>query len=74
MSVNFGWSYPPGITGNEYEIAGPDYGQEIEEMCPICGNKLVQQGYRYHHWVVCSNCDYQQDIEIAEKYGDDPRI
>jgi maleate cis-trans isomerase len=29
----FGWSYPPGVTGNEYEIAGPDYEQEEKRAC-----------------------------------------
>ena len=22
---DFGWNYPPGVTGNEYAIAGADY-------------------------------------------------
>lgn len=26
-------SYPPGVTGNEFEIAGPDYEQEEERTC-----------------------------------------
>jgi len=30
----FGWSYPPGVTGNEYEIAGPDWEGTLEVTCP----------------------------------------
>jgi hypothetical protein len=37
---NFGWDYPPGVTGNEPEIAGyPE--------CPMCGLPLDEheEGY-----------------------------
>jgi len=30
---NFGWEYPPGVSGNEYEIAGPSWSGEIERTC-----------------------------------------
>lgn len=29
-------NYPPGVTGNEFEIAGPDKEWEIERECPVC--------------------------------------
>lgn len=39
-SINlFGWSYPPGVTGNEPEITGgrePDKTETREVSCPIC--------------------------------------
>ena len=65
MSANFGWDYPPGVTGNEYAIAGPDYDQEKEGVCPKCGDTgcLSEQGYRGQRWVVCCSCDYQEDLE-----------
>ncbi len=28
-------NYPPGVTGNEYEIAGPDFEQEVDQECFI---------------------------------------
>lgn len=28
-----GWNYPPGVTGNEWQIVGPD---EREVECPDC--------------------------------------
>lgn len=36
-------NYPPGVTGNEYEIAGPDYEKDIEELCPKCGGNMLEQ-------------------------------
>lgn len=29
----FGWSYPPGVTGNELEIAGPSWEGTVEREC-----------------------------------------
>lgn len=74
--ANFGWDYPPGVTGNEYEIAGPDYEKETDELCPRrmdadsinllsesnCEGFLIEQGYRGQRWVVCSKCNYQADL------------
>jgi len=66
--MTFGWGYPPGVTGGEYQIAGPDYEHEIDTPCPECGRlDLMQQGYRNQHWVVCGNCEHQHDIESDEK-------
>lgn len=58
-------NYPPGVTGLEYEITGADYEKEIEGICPTCGNDncLMEEGYRNQRWVVCSACDYQDDLE-----------
>jgi hypothetical protein len=30
-------NYPPGVTGNEYEISGPDCEWEEQRECPLCG-------------------------------------
>jgi hypothetical protein len=46
-------NYPPGVTGNEYEIAGPDYEREIDEPCPTCGSPMMEEGYRGDRWNVC---------------------
>ena len=68
-------NYPPGVTGNEFEIAGPDYEQEIEGYCPGCGKSdcLMEQGYQGQRWRNCSECDYEEDIEV-NKYDSDPRV
>ena len=58
-------NYPPGVTGSEYAIAGPDYEKEVEGICPTCGNSdcLMELGYRNQTWICCGECDYQKDIE-----------
>lgn len=61
--ANFGWNYPPGVTGSEYEIAGPDYEKELDDLCPECDGYLLEQGYRHDRWILCSLCDYQKEIE-----------
>lgn len=49
-------NYPPGVMGNEYEIAGPDYEKEIDDrLCPTCGSPLMEEGYRGERWEVCSD-------------------
>ena len=73
---NFGWNYPPGVTGNEYQIAGPDYEEEVDGECPVCGNEfcLVEQRYRGESWVSCCHCNFEQDIDKGSKWDTDPRV
>ena len=59
-------NYPPGVTGFEYEIQGPDYEHETEELCPKCGGAMVEQSYHKSRWVVCCSCYYQRDLESPE--------
>ena len=65
---NFGWDYPPGVSGREYEIAGADYQKEVEGECPTCGKAdvLFEEGYKGDHWQFCSECDYQEDLDPVE--------
>ena len=44
--------YPPGVTGNEYEIAGPDYEEETTLLCPECDKEVecTVYGYRGSRW------------------------
>jgi hypothetical protein len=56
--MGFGLSnYPPGVTGNEYEIAGADFEEDLgpDEVCPQCGvaGSLTQEGYRHQVRVYC---------------------
>ncbi len=61
-------NYPPGVSGNEYAIAGPDYEEGSDELCPFvrrweedgepveleCGEPTVEQGYAGDRWLVCT--------------------
>ena len=49
-------NYPPGVTGSEYEIAGPDYEKESDTPCPQCGADTIEQGYRGERWLYCPTC------------------
>lgn len=67
-------NYPPGVTGSEYAIAGPDWEREIAGQCPGCHilETLMESGYmepRCSHpyrrahpnrqiWTDCSDCDW----------------
>ena len=46
-------NYPPGVTGREYAIAGPDYERESDTPCPRCGQWTLEQGYGADRWLVC---------------------
>ena len=68
-------NFPPGVTGNEYEIAGPDYEKESDELCPAilwygseCQAPTMEQGFKGDRWLVCDN-GHTTDIEDP---GDDP--
>lgn len=65
---NFGWSYPPGVTGNELQIAGPDYERESDTPCSVCGAETMELGYRRDRWLSCGN-GHTSDLE---RDGPDP--
>lgn len=50
--------YPPGVTGAEYAVAGPDWEEEEEEWCQCCGQprRGVLQGYAGERWFLCGSC------------------
>jgi len=67
-------NYPPGVTGYEYEIAGPDNEVEESRYCGSddCvdedGEPTLQEGISQEHggeacWT-CYTCEEQQDIEL----------
>ncbi len=69
-------NYPPGVTGNEYAIVGPDYEKDSDELCPAilwygseCQAPTMEQGYDGYRWLVCDN-EHVTDIE--DDPGDDP--
>ena len=61
-------NYPPGVTGNEYQIAGPDYERESDEPCPKCGKETFEEGYRGERWLVCED----GHVTDLEPLGPDP--
>jgi len=72
----YGSNYPPGVTGNEYEIAGPDYETEVDGECPVCGksNVLWEWCVGGNRWIECSNCDHYRELPRLEKSDYDPAL
>ena len=62
--VDFGWNYPPGVTGNEYEIAGPDSEWEAEHYCEKCEKTTVFscESFRGQRSGICGECDSDIDL------------
>jgi hypothetical protein len=58
-------NYPPGVTGNEYEIAGPDYERETDKPCRKCGELMMELGYRHERWLACV-CGRTVDLDVPE--------
>ena len=77
-------NYPEGVTGLEYEIAGPDLERDgvhedycRNDDCPLFEQYLEQDGeetwYRGQGWFrwTCEVCNMSQDMELPEyeEYG-----
>lgn len=69
--TDFGWHYPPGVTGNELEIAGPDYEIESDIPCPKCGEEQMECGYKHQRWLACGSCNEVTEIDQSLD-GPDP--
>jgi hypothetical protein len=51
-------NYPPGVTGNEYQISGAEREWEEERECPHCGweGPMVHESHRQIGvWAWCAN-------------------
>lgn len=60
-------NYPPGVTGGEYAIAGPDYEREILVPCEDCGEvAVVECRYRDDRWQSCQSCGWHIELEPNE--------
>jgi transcription elongation factor Elf1 len=57
-------NYPPGVTGREYEIAGPDREWEEHRTCIHCGKDEVVtlQAYGSQVWFHCQSCGTENDL------------
>ena len=73
-------NYPPGVTGGEFAIAGPDFEVESETPCPFllqwdedgepieCGESTMEQGYRGERWLTC-DADAKHHTELDPDEG-----
>lgn len=63
-------NYPPGVTGNEYEISGPTYEEDEKRTCSDkdCGfsDEVIVQGYESEKWWTCPDCGLEHIEEIEE--------
>lgn len=79
-----GWNLPPGVTGNEYEIAGPDaeWSDTKEVSCSndecTAFEKEIEvevdiQSYRGEAWFswTCTVCSIEHDEEFTIEADDD---
>ena len=64
-------NYPPGVTGSEYPIAGPDYEREAGR-CPSCGeDTLYEYGYQSDSWLDCTECDFHEELDRYDRYDEE---
>ena len=70
-----GSNYPPGVTGAEYAIAGPDIETfMLHEVCEGCGNQgMTLVTYRHDAWLACDECSAQRDYELEDTRDPDTR-
>jgi len=64
--------YPPGVTGNEYEIAGPDWEREEAHRCFHCDEVTTHTvcGFQGQVWQTCEVC-LHEDV-VTEAYEPEP--
>lgn len=56
-------NFPPGVTGGEYAIAGPDYERESGRYCRKCKDvEMFELGYHGDKWLECPQCHRQVDL------------
>lgn len=66
-----GWNYPPGVTGNEYAIAGADSEWEEQHWCEQCLTTTVWAIERYgsEAWATCVGCDASVEADLDPDDG-----
>ena len=69
-------NYPPGVTGNEFAISGPDREWEERSLCEYCNhidNNVHQEHHSEGRWFICSNCEQTTELGFLEEIeGPDP--
>ena len=66
---------PPGVTGNEWQIAGPDWEDEEQHRCVPCDAVTTHAVVSYHGstWKTCEVCLHESVIEVPEDEGYEDR-
>lgn len=68
-------NYPPGVTGNEYAIAGADYEADEWRICLGRGcefrGDVTVQGYRGELFWTCPECGWEH-TEYPEDQWEEP--
>ena len=75
-------SYPPGVTGFEPQIAGPDSERELPgeerecfDECEWAGEVDVEEvryGYTVTEYWTCPECGHEHETDVTDKYDEDP--
>jgi len=72
-------NYPDNVSGFEYQIAGPDYERESDEICEHkledgreCGAQCIEAGYSSDRWLTCSNGHTTELPTDLDDDGPDP--
>ena len=68
-------NYPAGVTGNEYEISGPEYSDSAIRYCDHCEDDRegTLEGHRDRgSWFICDECGETTDLGYPEEEGPDP--
>jgi len=65
-------NYPPGVTGNEYEIAGPDEQWDEEYFCEKCETDTMFscESFQGQRSGVCGECNSDLDLGHRDDYID----
>lgn len=60
------WNLPPGMTGAEYEVAGPESEEEQVVWCPECGQDRpgLVRSYGPDSRFTCDVCQRGSDIDL----------
>ena len=61
-------NYPPGVSGNEYAIAGASWTGTLDVECEDCGYEgdADAEGYGWERWAFCPECDVTIDLPDDE--------
>lgn len=67
-------NYPPGVTGREYEIAGPDSEWPDDGECSNCDfeGTVLMTYFRFEAWFDCPKCGKRNDRTLDVDWGPDP--
>ncbi len=61
-----GWNLPPGVTGQEPEIAGPDTEEDQLVWCSFCGTdrRGLVQTFGPNATFTCDTCGRRSDVDL----------